>query len=188
MVTVAGTDNLVGSLETKATVSGVVKVPPNVSVPAPVSVCPSQPEAGKLTANVPSSSMSVIVAEPVVQLSIWAVTLIGRLPSITRLSCIVTLKVAEVCPAGMVTVAGTVTPVVSLEDNWTTTAFCAAALEVTVPALTSTPAFSLALAGRLTESTAERSSWRVSVALPGENPVAAALMVIDSDRTTARCR
>ena len=71
--------------------------------------------------------MSVIVAEPLVQVSIWAVTPIGRLPSITWSSCMVTSKVAKVCPAGIVTVAGTVTPVVSLEDNWTTTTFCAGA-------------------------------------------------------------
>ena len=77
----------------------------------------------------------------------------------------------------------------SLEANWTTTAFCAGAVQVTVPAPVSTPAFSLALAGRLTESTAVRSSWRVSVAMPGVYP--AAVVVISDrlpDRITAHCR
>ena len=167
MVTVAGSDNRVGSLETSETVSGVLKVPPSVSVPAPASVCPSQPEAGKLTASVPSSSMSVIVAAPLVQLSIWAVTVIGRLPSITWSSSMVTLKLAEVCPAGMVTVAGTVRPVVSLEDNWTTTAFCAGVLQVTVPAPASTPAVSSALAGRVTAEHAVTIVVQGERVLPG---------------------
>ena len=104
-------------MATSDTVSGAAKVPPNVSFPAVVSVCPSQPEAGRLTLKRPSVSLSVIVADPGVQASIWAVTLIGRLPSITWSSTIVTLKLADVCPAGMVTVAGTVRPVVSWEDN-----------------------------------------------------------------------
>jgi hypothetical protein len=62
------------------TVKGVVKVPPNCTVPAPVSVCPSHPEAGNVTASVASSSRSMIVAAPLVQLSTWAVTVIGRSP------------------------------------------------------------------------------------------------------------
>ena len=77
-------------------------------------------EAGSHSAIVASSSKTSIVAEPLVQFSICAVTVTGiGLHSITWSSRSVAVKLALVCPAGSVTVAGTVRWVVPLEVKCT---------------------------------------------------------------------
>ena len=73
-------------------------------------------------------------------------------PSIIRSSTIVATKLAEFCPAGMVTVAGTATASVSLEVRLTTTSAPTVALAVTVPVSGGCP--SVLFAGSVTVKTA----------------------------------
>ena len=75
MVTVAGSVSCVVLPEARETTSGAVSVPPIWTVPE--SVWPFQPEAGSEIAIVASSSKTLIVAAPGVQLSIAAVTVTG---------------------------------------------------------------------------------------------------------------
>ncbi len=75
MVTVAGSVSCVMLLEAKETTNGVASVPPISTVPE--RVWPFQPETGRLIAMVASSSRTSIVATPLVQLSIAAVTVTG---------------------------------------------------------------------------------------------------------------
>ncbi len=88
------------------------------------------------------------------------------------------MKLTEVWPASRVTVAGTVSRVVSLEVNWTVMFCVGAALEVTVPMIV--PSVSWALLGRLTLSVAVSLSCTVVVAAPAAYPVAEAVMLTAS--------
>ena len=147
MITDAGSVSSLLSLEANDTVSGVVKVPPNCTVPD--RVCPSQPEAGSVTVMVRSSSATLTVVEPLVQLSMLAVTVTGVGPdSIMWSSRSVAVKLTEIWPAGKITVAGTVSCAVSSEVNWIVTFPAGAALAVTVPL--SVPPVSWAVSGKLT--------------------------------------
>ena len=72
------------------------------------------------------------------------------MPSSSALSRIVIAKVALVCPARTVTVAGTVSAELSVVVRFTVTSLAAAAGSVTVPL--AVPSFSFTLAGAVTTS------------------------------------
>ena len=99
-------------------------------------------------------------------------------PSISVSLTTVTWNVADVCPARMVTVAGTVNSLVSVELNCTTTSAAGAWLTETIPAPLSRPSPSVAPAGRLTVSTAVSLSWTVKLALPARQSAAVAVIVV----------
>ena len=151
IVTVAGSVNWVVSLELSDTTSGAVSVPPSCTVPE--SVCPSHPEAGSVTVIVRSSSMMLTVAEPSVQFSTCEVTVTGVSPdSMMWSSRSVAVKLTDIWSASNVTVAGTVSRIVSLEVNSTVMFRAGAALEITVPMIV--PPVSWAVSGRLMVITA----------------------------------
>ena len=161
--TVAGTVSREAVSDASDTVSAVVSVPEMDTVPVPVP--PSTMLAGSVTARlVFSLSSTPMVALPSVQFATWAVMVALCVPLIFASSTTVIVNAAEVCPAGIVTLAGTWIAVVSLDVSATVTALAGAALTVTVPA--AVPAPSLTVAGALTPSVAVSLSFTVNVALP----------------------
>ena len=167
IVTAVGSVSSEVLLDAKETTSGVVKVPPICTLPE--SVWPFQPDAGSERLIVASASRTLIVKEPGVQLSIAAVTVTGiGDDSITWSSRSVAVKFTLACPAGRITMAGTVRCDVPLEVKFTVTFCVGAALAVTVPV--SVPPFSAALAGRLTLSVAVRPLWTSTVPVPFRIP------------------
>src|SRR5579859_5100782 len=105
----------------------------------------------------------VIGVEPSVQLGTCAVTLTVCGPSTTLLFTKVRLNTADVWPAGMTVAGGTINLDGSLELRETVTFLPAAVPMPTDPALTSVPADSEALAGKVTDRVAVSLSWTVIV-------------------------
>ena len=164
MVTVAGTVIREVVSDKSDTVRFVVSVPEIETVPVPVA--PSMTVAGSTSARFrfSLSSTAMLPEVPSVQFTTCAVIVAFCVPSILLSSTTVIGKFAEVCPAGMFTVAGTVTAVTSLELSDTATAFPAGLLIVTVPWIVPTP--SVVVAGAVTESVAVSLSYTVSAATP----------------------
>ena len=169
MVTLEGTERRAGAEEESETVTGATTTPPIVTVPAVAAVpCPSVNDAGAATASVASSlSFTVITAVPPVQFGTDAVSVTLCGPSSRLLSTTVRFAVTLVCPAGKVTVAGTVAFAVLLLARVITVLFTGAALEVIVIALARVPLPSVALAGAAMLSVAVSLSKIVMDAVAG---------------------
>ena len=95
-----------------------------------------------------------IDAEPSVQVATCAVTLALFVPSTVALFTNVTLNVADVFPAVMIVVVGTINFVLSLELRETAKLTAAAEPMLTDPAPGNVPALSTALAGSVTDNVA----------------------------------
>ena len=153
MLTLAGTVISLLSELVSDTAIGDTACPLSVMLPNTV-VWPSITDAGKVSASV-SASLSVIaiVSVPLVQPCTLPVTVTICTPSMKVSSTAVSVKLALLCPAGMITLAGTRSSPVSSDSKNTRTAAPAGASRLTVPTFATAPAPSLRLAGSATVMT-----------------------------------
>lgn len=151
-----------------STLAGSDKVPPTL-------VTLSLPEAAPSETVIAWLSLSVMLMLPValLQPATDAVTVTLRVPSITVSSTAVGVKVTDDVPAGIVTVAGTVSSVVSLDDRLTVTSYCGVGVTLIVPWLVKAPAFSAAETGRLTVSVPTSLSVTMRLAVPFDDAAGA---------------
>ncbi len=105
----AGTVSSLVSLDASVTVTGVIAVPPSVTIPtaavAPALSCVAVFTVKVIAAN--SSSSTVTVALPGVQFCTVAEIVALRLPLMRLSFGTVRVNKAVVCPIGIVTLAGT---------------------------------------------------------------------------------
>ena len=145
IVTVAGTRARVGVSLWRVTTSAAEVDVLRVTVPvvAGLAAFSATDAAARATVSrATSSSVAVRRADAPVKLVAEAVIVAVRLPSATALSTAVTGNDAEKEPAGMVTVAGTVTTPVSLDARVTTRSEAVLPLRVIVAVAAEAPAFS----------------------------------------------
>jgi hypothetical protein len=143
----------------------VAVVPESATVPETVRLPSRGVVLARFTVKVSASlSKTSSVALPLVHPAVLAATVALRVPSMAVLFTALMLKVTLVCPAGSVTLVGTVTRPAGDAARAIVTFTGAAALALTVPVLAVAP--SVTLAGSTTLKTAPSLSVMVKLPLP----------------------
>ena len=165
IVTVPGTVSRAGRLDARFTVTGASAAALIVTVPGPDGAVPSVSVAGNATLSIAVSlSFTVSACDTRAKPGASAVMFAICVPSSSASSTIVTGKFADVLPAGIITVAGTVASAMRDDASVTTRSAALDPVRLTVADIGASPSVAICV-------------LRFSFSVPAELPTAKTLLI-----------